>query len=70
MDPFFVIHVSFVFIIMSCLFFWERADLLALLCVMIPCVLVTFQYSVSGQVWYWLYWFLSFAFFFIFSFIR
>ena len=30
---------------------WERADLLALLCV-IFFVFVTFQYSVLGQVWY------------------
>ena len=32
--------------------YWERADLLALLCVMFPCVFVTFPYGVSGQVWY------------------
>ena len=31
---------------------WERADLLTLLCVMFPCVFVTFPYSVPGQVWY------------------
>ena len=31
---------------------WERADLLALLCVMFYCVFVTFLYCVSGQVWY------------------
>ena len=31
---------------------WERPDLLALLCVVISCVPVTFLYSVSGQVWY------------------
>ena len=38
----------------SCLFLacWERADLLALLCFMLPCVFATFQYSVSGQVWF------------------
>ena len=30
---------------------WERADLLALLCVMFPCVFVTFPYGVLGQVW-------------------
>ena len=30
----------------------ERADLLALLCVMFSCVFVTFPYGVSGQVWY------------------
>ena len=27
-------------------------DLFALLCVMFPCVFVTFPYSVSSQVWY------------------
>ena len=32
--------------------FWERADRLALLCVMFPCGLVTFQYGVSAHVWY------------------
>ena len=31
---------------------WERADLLAILCVIFPCVFVTFLYGVSGQVWY------------------
>ena len=31
---------------------WERTDLLALLCVMFTCVLVTFLYGVLGQVWY------------------
>ena len=31
---------------------WERADHLALLCVMLPCVFVTFPYGVLGQVWY------------------
>ena len=31
---------------------FERTDLLALLCVMFPCVYVTFPYSVSGQMWY------------------
>ena len=31
---------------------WERAGLLALLCVMFPCVFVTFPYGVSGQVWF------------------
>ena len=30
---------------------WERADLLAPLCVIISCVFVTFPY-VLGQVWY------------------
>ena len=32
--------------------FWGRADLLALLYVMFPCVFVTFPYGVLGQVWY------------------
>ena len=31
---------------------WERADLLALLCVIFSCVFVTFPYGVLGQVWY------------------
>ena len=31
---------------------WERADLLALLCVMFSCVFVTHPYEVMGQVWY------------------
>ena len=30
----------------------ERADLLALLCVMFSCDFITFQYGVLGQVWY------------------
>ena len=30
---------------------WEKADFLALLCVMFLCF-VTFQYGVLGQVWY------------------
>ena len=30
---------------------WERADLLALLCVVFSYVFVTFPYSVSDQVW-------------------
>ena len=41
------------FVFCSILFtYWERADLLALLCVMFFCVLVTFSYGVLGQVWY------------------
>ena len=36
-------------LVVSC---WERADLLALLCVMFSCVFVTFPYHVLGQVWY------------------
>ena len=31
---------------------WERAGLLALLCVVFSCVFVTFLYGVLGQVWY------------------
>ena len=31
---------------------WERAGLLALLCVVFSCVLVTFPCCVLGQVWY------------------
>ena len=30
----------------------ERADLMALLCVMFSCVFVAFPYGVLGQVWY------------------
>ena len=31
---------------------WERADLLALLCVVFSCLCVTFPPGVSDQVWY------------------
>ena len=31
---------------------WEKADLLAILYVMLPCVFVTFSYDVSGQARY------------------
>ena len=31
---------------------WERAYLLALMCVMFSCVLGTFPHGVLGQVWY------------------
>ena len=31
---------------------WERADLLALLCVTFSCAFVTFPYGVLGHVWY------------------
>ena len=31
---------------------WERADLLALLYLMLSCVFVTFPYGALGQVWY------------------
>ena len=30
--------------------YWERTDLLALLCVMFTCVFVAFPYGVSGPV--------------------
>ena len=36
-------------IVITC---WERADLLALLCVMFSCVFVTFSYGVPCQMWY------------------
>ena len=35
---------------------WERAVLLFLLCVMFPCVFVTFPYGVSGQMRYLIVW--------------
>ena len=35
---------------------WERADLLALLYVVFPCVFVTFPYGVPGQVRYLIVW--------------
>ena len=31
---------------------WEKAEHLALLCEMFPCVFVTFQYGVPGKVGY------------------
>ena len=31
---------------------WERAGILALLCVLFPSVFVTFPYDASGQVWF------------------
>ena len=31
---------------------WERANLLALLCEMFPCVFVTFSCDIMGQEWY------------------
>ena len=46
--------------------YWERADLLALLCVVFSSVFVTFP-GVPGQVWYLIYQFLSFAFFSTFA---
>ena len=32
--------------------FWERAGLLAFLCVTFSCAFITFPYGVLGQVWY------------------
>ena len=32
--------------------YWERADLLTLLCVVVNKCFVTFPYGISGQVWY------------------
>ena len=51
MDPFCCLCFTFFFIILSCLFLasWEMADLLALLCVMFPCVFVTFPYGDLGS---------------------
>ena len=58
-DPlcFFMFHVCLKNAVLAvpCSFvvtYWERADLLALLCVMFTCVFVTFPYGVLGQVWY------------------
>ena len=31
---------------------WESTFLFALLCVVFPCVFVTFPYDVPGEVWY------------------
>ena len=42
----FSVHCS---LVVTC---WERTDLLALLCVMFSCDLVTFPCGVLGQVWY------------------
>ena len=44
----YVSRLSFVFIILSCQFLAALAHL----CVMFPCVFVTFTYGVSNQVWY------------------
>ena len=44
-----------IFVMLSCLsalWSWERADLLALLCVVFSCIFVTFPYGVQVQVWY------------------
>ena len=60
MDPFCYLCFVFFFVILSVLSVpcslvvtrWERADLLALLCVMLSCAFVTFPYGVLSQVWY------------------
>ena len=41
--------------------YWERAGLLALLCVMFSCVFVTFTYCVLGQVRYLIVWIPNFC---------
>ena len=66
MDPFCYLCFTFVFIILSCLFLaaLERPDLLALLCVMFPCVFVTFHNVVLGQVGYLIVLIPGIAFFF------
>ena len=59
-DFFCYLWFMFVFLTLSCLFLvhspvitcWERADLLALLCVVFSCVCVTFPYGVPCQVRY------------------
>ena len=53
-DPFllFVFHVCHSFLSLPCslvVTYWERADLLALLCVHF-CVCVTFSYGILGQI--------------------
>ena len=51
----FRVCLCYTFVSVPCSFVitcWERADLLALLCVMFLCVFVTFSYGVPGQVWY------------------
>ena len=40
---------------------WERAKILAFLCLMFICVFVTFTCGVLGQVWYFIFLFLIFA---------
>ena len=54
MDPFSYLCFVFVFVIpcsivITC---WERAYLMALLCVMFSYVFVTFPYAGPGRVWY------------------
>ena len=52
MDPF--CYFYFMSVMLSCLFlaalWWERADLLTLLYVMISCVFITFTYGALGKV--------------------
>ena len=53
----FMFHVCLCYLVLSVpcslvVTSWERADLLAFLCVMCSCVFVTFPYDVPGQVWY------------------
>ena len=53
----FMVHVCLCYIVLSVpcsllITCWERADLLALLCVVFFCVFVTFPYGVPGQMWY------------------
>ena len=59
MDPlcYVCFHVYLCYAVLSVLCslaitYWERADLLALLCVVFSCIFVTFPYDVLGQVWY------------------
>ena len=47
-----------IFVMLSCLLlaalvvnYWERVYFLTLLCVVFSCVVVTFPYGVTGQVW-------------------
>ena len=53
----FMIHVCLWYAVLSIscslvITCWERADFLALLCIVFSCVFVTFPYGVLGQVWY------------------
>ena len=54
MDLFCYLSFLFVFANTRCLVVtcWGRADLLALLNVIVACVFVTFLFGVLGQVWY------------------
>ena len=54
MDPLCYLCFVFVFAMLSCLFLagWEKADLLAFLCVKFSYFFVTSPYVVLGQVWY------------------